>query len=1092
MKVLRLFGWAVLVVHTVVSAQPPAYFTMNVGQWDCSAEFQARVPGGHLRFNSQSLDYVFIDQDALTSLHHRAHGDFQESEVATETGTRVGARWVRVNLVDASRVGAKPFGRQPFVHHYFRGAEESEWRSNVENFSGVLYPSIYNGIDLKIYTSGSYLKYDLLVSAGADPGVIKLNYQGAIDLRLRDGDLLVDGEFAQVREKMPVAYQIVDGEKKFVPCHYQLIGNELSFRFPEGYDPCHELVIDPILIFSTYSGSTADNWGSTATPGEHGMLYSAGVTNESSFQGDFPATPGAFQVDYGGLYDVGILKYDSLGQQLIYASFLGGAQSESPHSLIMNENEELVVLGTTSSANFPTTASAFDRTYNGGTNETNVIQYNNGSDIFVARLSADGSQLLASTLLGGSANDGMNPTSGVLTANYGDQLRGDVIVDDAGDIIISTVTSSANFPVQNSFGLSYRGGTSDALIVKLRPDLSEIVWAAFFGGSGADASHTIKIDETGNIFFGGGTTSNNLPTTSGAYQHDHQGGVDGWIAKITPDGQSLMAATYTGTTTFNQVYFIELNANNEVYAYGQTVGSNFPYTPGAFRNPNSGQFLQKFSNDLQTLLVSTVFGSGRGIPDISPTAFLVNDCNNIYMTGWGGAINQSQGFWQNNTVGMPISGDAFQASTSGSDFYFMVLTDDASDFLYGTYMGGNSSRTHVDGGTSRFDKGGIVYHAVCAGCQAGNVTGQSTSDFPTTAGAWSNTNNSPNCNNAAFKFDLSSLRARILTNSLKLDKPGLTQICFPDTIVFQNKSTGGEMFVWDFGDGTSEVKTDTLSIPHQYPGAGEYIIKLKAIDEGTCVGKDSTSVTIRVDVPTGFVGGDRAICSGELTQLTAGGGVQYRWVSEDDSLSFDTAQPVVSPRDTLSFFVDVTDGNGCVVRDTVTVNVVPRIDLDFDYVRTEECNDRAYIRVINKSTPGAEDLLFFDFGDGTTSDLPEVTHRYEADGDYNVRLVGVRDQCVFESAVLLPFYYLKVPNVITPDAKEGKNDTFKILYGDQPAGTSDLRVHLRVFNRWGRLVFEDDHYKDNWAAPGLSGGIYYYEIALNGQPTCRNWLQIVK
>src|SRR5690606_6093379 len=135
---------------------------------------------------------------------------------------------------------------------------------------------------------------------------------------------------------------------------FRLCENVVTFDFPDGYDSCEVLVIDPLLIFSTYSGSTADNWGSTATPGERGNLYSAGVTEEGG-GGSFPATPGAFQTSSAGLYDIGILKYDSLGMQLLYATYLGGKASESPHSLVMNDDEELVLLGTTSSLDFPTT-----------------------------------------------------------------------------------------------------------------------------------------------------------------------------------------------------------------------------------------------------------------------------------------------------------------------------------------------------------------------------------------------------------------------------------------------------------------------------------------------------------------------------------------------------------------------------------------------------------------------------------------------------------------------------------------------------------------------------------------------------------------
>lgn len=136
------------------------------------------------------------------------------------------------------------------------------------------------------------------------------------------------------------------------------------------------------------------------------------------------------------------------------------------------------------------------------------------------------------------------------------------------------------------------------------------------------------------------------------------------------------------------------------------------------------------------------------------------------MSGWGGAINASRGFWISGTSGMPVTPDAYQKTTAGSDFYFIVLTNDASEMLYATFLGGNQSPVHVDGGTSRFDKGGIVYHSVCGGCGGGF------DDFPTTPNAWSRLNQSINCNNAAFKFDLSSLKARIQTNNITFDMPG--------------------------------------------------------------------------------------------------------------------------------------------------------------------------------------------------------------------------------------------------------------------------------------------------------------------------------
>jgi hypothetical protein len=390
-------------------------------------------------------------------------------------------------------------------------------------------------------------------------------------------------------------------------------------------------------------------------------------------------------------------------------------------------------------------------------------------------------------------------------------------------VYISSVTGSTNFPIVNGFDNSFNGGTTDGLVVKLSPDLSSIIWSSYVGGAGLDAAYSIKFDNSNNLVLAGGTTSTNFPVTTGSYQTTFNGIVDGWIARVAADGSSILNATFTGTNSFDQVYFIDLNAAGNVFCYGQTTGQ-MPITAGVYKNINSGQFLQKFSPDLSKLEFSTVFGSGSGngliIPNISPTAFLVNDCNNIYMAGWGGFVNSntSTGFWQSSTIGMPITNDAYQKTTSGSDFYFMVLNGDATQLVYSTYLGGTSSKTHVDGGTSRFDKFGIVYHAVCSGCQFGNTTGAKTSDFPTTPNANSRLNGSQNCNNAAFKFDLSSLRAMFQTNSVKLNNPGFNNVCFPDSIVFENLSAGGRSIIWNLGDGTiiNQTSDDPRFIIHQH------------------------------------------------------------------------------------------------------------------------------------------------------------------------------------------------------------------------------------------------------------------------------------
>jgi hypothetical protein len=1095
---VKLFAILIVVCLSAPSGRagvPSLEFIENRNQWDKGIDYGIRIPGGMLFVDGTGFHYYLYDQERLEELHMASHAHADEATGPRTIGEKIDGQYIRMTWTGARDVQPEPFGKNRPYYNYFLGNDPSRHASRVPSYSGALYPGIYEGIDLKLYTSGANLKYDFVVAPGADPSCIQGTYSG-LDRVVFDGSggLVIRTVAGEIIESRPYAYQVINGQRVAVACQYVLRDTAMSFTFPEGYDSCEPLVIDPLLIFSTYSGSTADNWGSTATPGEHGTLYSAGVTNPAGSSGTFPVRPGAFQTTYGGWYDVGLLKYDSTGQQLIYASYLGGQASDSPHSLVMDPaTNDLLILGTTSSPNFPVTVDALDRTFGGGAGTANVIEFFNGSDIFVARISADGTRLKASTFFGGAFNDGLNDSFAGLSRNYGDELRGDIITDAAGDVYISSVTASSDLELVNSFSTTFHGGPTDAIVVKLSRDLDQQLWGAFLGGSGADAAYTLKLTENGDILIAGGTTSSDFPTTPGAYQETYGGATDGWIARISSDGQALLQGTYTGTSSYDQIYFLDINASEEVYVYGQTTGSDFPVSPGVYNNPNSGQFVQKFSTDLSTLGFSTVFGAGRGIPDISPTAFLVNDCNNLYMAGWGGVVNSQTNHWQSSTVGMPTTSDAFQSTTSGSDFYFMVLTADASEFLYGTYLGGTSSRTHVDGGTSRFDKSGIVYHAVCAGCEAFNALNQPTSDFPTTPGAWSNRNRSQNCNNAAFKFDLASLRARLQTNSEKFDAPNIRKVCLPDAIVFQNRSVGGESFHWDFGDGTKVVKPDTSMVVHRYATPGRYLVKLVAVDPGTCIVRDSAQVFIDVYQHEGVVQDDDALCEGTPYTLEASGGTTYHWISEDGSFASHEARPQVTPDTTTRYFVTITETNGCVLRDTVDLKVIPSVEPDFRIIQRGQCLERPALEVVNLTQNASDAQMIFDFGDGYTSDQETDLHVYEKDGLYNVTLRSVREFCVFEKVHPVPVYSVRIPNVITP-SEPGYNDKFTILFGASgeltPADVG-LRVSIVVYNRWGTKVYESGDYQYDWGGEDLPLGTYFYEITIGERALCKGWLQIL-
>ncbi|MCS6974217.1 MAG: gliding motility-associated C-terminal domain-containing protein [Cyclobacteriaceae bacterium] len=1088
-KNLLLLTIAGIGVMWEASGQERYRFIENKGQWTDEIRYAARVPGGNFYATDNRFKLILFADDSEHQ-HEPTDVMWEESSgnrFSADENSEAHALFISFEGGKADKIsGINP---APEVYHFYQGNNPQLWRTGVPAYRSLYYHQLYPGIDAVVASEKDHLKYDFRVAPGADPSVIRIHYQGALKLELLNGNIIITTSVGKLIEKKPYAFQEVAGKKVEIPCYYRVEGDEVTFTFPQGYDTCYELIIDPLLIFSTFSGSTADNWGSTATPGERGTLYSSGIVRYA-LGGEFPATAGAFQTTYGGGYDVALLKYDSTGTQLLYASFLGGASNETPHSLVKDYNDDLLVLGTTSSANFPVTSGAYQTTFNGGpfTFSDVIERYPFGSDLFIARISADGTQLKACTFLGGTSNDGLNAWPGPLTRNDGDQMRGDIITDSLGNVYISSVTASPDFPVVAGLNRSF-GGLTDAVIVKMTANLNDIMWSSFLGGSDYDAAYSIKFDSLMNVVTGGGTNSVNFPVTDNAYQRIYAGNTDGWVAKISAGGESLIHATYSGTNAYDQIYFIDLNNRDDVFVFGQTTG-NIPITPGVYHNPNSGQFIQRFTPDLSALIFSTRFGSGIGIPNISPTAFMVSECNNLYAAGWGGLINSLLGYWPSSsrTTGMPVTPDAYQPVTHGSDFYFIVLTEDASELLYATFLGGPLTSVHVDGGTSRFDKSGIVYHAVCAGCFGGY------DDFPTTPGAWSNTNNSLNCNNAAFKLDLSTLRARLRTNTVDFSMPGITQLCYPDTLRVENLSTGGVLFQWDMGDGTRLTRYDKQSVLHQYQEEGVYTIRLKAIDLNTCLAVDSTQTVVRIYKNNASVQDDDNMCTGSSYQLQADGGAVYQWVSADNTFQSTLPQPVVTPEDTTTYYVTIIDFDGCVLRDTVTINVIPDIDLQFRFELIADCFSRPSLLLRNETVAKPDESFYFDFGDGFTSGLQEVVHQYNDDNYYSIRLVGVKEGCAYEKGVILPIFTIKVPNAFTPEGSPGFNDTFSIEFGQDGFSPYQLGipVAIKILNRWGGKVYESNDYRNDWSAQGLDGGIYFYEIRLGLYNTCKGWVHVIK
>ncbi len=489
-----------------------------------------------------------------------------------------------------------------------------------------------------------------------------------------------------MREQKPYAYQLINGKEVAVPCHFVLKNKTLSFQFPKGYNKNIELVIDPVLSFACSSGSTADNFGMSATYDDKGHLYAGGT----AFAQGYPITTGAYDetFDSSALLpgnDVVITKFDSSGTFLHYSTYLGGSSCEIISSMIVNAQGDLFIYGTTGSDNFPVSTGGYDRTFNGGNPVAfpkNVTNYQEGTDLYVCHFNSTGSALLASTYVGGSGNEGAN-NSNDLTYNYGDYYRGEILLDNAGNVYVASTSSSKNFPVTAGCMQSNVGGGMDGIVFKMPPNLSSLTWSTYLGGTDDDACYGLNIDNSLNVFVTGGTASNNFPTVAGSFKTTYGGGQsDGFISKINSSGTTLLASTFVGTNSYDQCFLLQFDKNYDVYTVGQSLG-NMPVSAGVYSNTNSKQFIWKLKNDLSATLFTTIFGNGNGQVNISPTAFLVDRCDNIYVCGWGGEEEKNA-----PTKNMPLTPDAYQSDTDGYNFYLFVLTADAESLLYGSYFGG--------------------------------------------------------------------------------------------------------------------------------------------------------------------------------------------------------------------------------------------------------------------------------------------------------------------------------------------------------------------------------------------------------------------
>jgi gliding motility-associated-like protein len=981
-------------------------FVENKGQWDNKIKFKGIINNGAFFLREKGFTVVQHSSTDLAYLSRLNHGSVSyKKRTAAKAAAPAGADnavTIRSHAYNVEFVNAAfpaISGNKPLAtyNNYFLGKDPSKWKGNCSIYQAVSYENIYPGIDVRYYTNDGKLKYDFIVKPGADLSRIAMKYEGVDGLEVKNEQLVIKTSVGTMHELAPYAYQLVNGQKTEVDCRFKVAGNIVKFALGK-YNSSSTLVIDPALIFSTFSGSTADNWGYTATYGADGSFFAGGIV----FGTGFKTSPGAFQIDFKGGnndseglngFDIGIMKFSPDGKNRIYATYIGGGNNEVPHSLVADAQGNLIIGGRTTSTDYPVKSTIYGA---GG-----------GYDIIITKLNAAGNDLIGSRKIGGTGMDGVNinPKYSAGTAlpaeslrrNYGDDSRSEVILDNAGNILLASSTQSTNFPTTPDAFQKTVGGKQDGVFIKVSPDISNVIYSSFIGGDENDAAFVLAINPaTNNIYLGGNTESKNLPgDRSGTLYPAFRGGLtDGFISIISPAG-ALIKTSYMGTTGNDMLYGIQFDRFAFPYIMGTTTGS-WPMFNTAFTSQSSGkQFIAKLKPDLSAFEYSTAFGTASTEPNISPIAFLVDRCENVYVSGWGGSVDQDAGYPNSSTTGLTVTPDAIQSRTDGSDFYFFVLEKNAGKQLFGSFFGQNGGvGEHVDGGTSRFDRNGVIYQALCANC------GREVS-FPTTPGVWSPENGSENCNLAAVKiaFNLAGV-----TGSVRSSIKGTvndTTGCVPLTVDFSDTLAQGNSYIWNFGDNTGDVTTTTPTVSHTFSAVGDYRVRLVSIDSTKCNVADTAYTNIKVktfQAVLDFNSNKLAPCDSfnySFTNTSYVSPAARSFSSNSFTWNFgDNSAPVVAGTNpvrhtfpsvgTYTVKLFLNDTTFCNSPDSIEKTI--RISENVKAAFQTPPNGCAPYTAIFKNTSAGGQQFNWDFGDGFTSTEVNPQHLYNTPGIYTVNL----------------------------------------------------------------------------------------------------------
>ena len=616
----------------------PIFFIPNAGQTDPAIRYIAQTP---------ELRAGFAVDSAVYQIH----------------GTQL-----RVHFAGASPdVSIEGVAAMAGRANFLIGDDPAAWHTGVPTYQGIVYRNLYLGVDMEYTGRDSNLKSEFLVAPGADPKQIRLEYpdaDGHISIDAH-GDLIVHVATAELREQAPVAYQELEGIRHPVKAGFRVVeGNSVVFNLGD-YDPALPLVIDPVISYSTYIGGTAQSAVTALTVDGAGNLYAAGWTEAI----DFPVSNAIQAVNHGGV-DAFVFKLNAIGNTLLYATYIGGRGDDRAAGIAVDSSGQIYIAGSTASTDFPlvssvrpalggsrdafavklnsignlmvyssylggsgfdaATAIAVDAAGNayiaGDTQSTdfpllNPVQsaFGGATDVFVTRLTPAGA-ISFSTYLGGN----------------NDEHAGGVAVDSSGGIYIAGGTLSANFPLAAPLQAT-DGGSQDAFVTKLSTSPAALVYSTYLGGSGGqvgspEQANAIAVDSAGSAYIAGVTSSANFPVTAGAFQTALNGVQDAFVTKLNAAGSTKLYSTYLGCSSFDWASGIAVDPGGSAYVAGYTSSAGFPVIGGVQAGFNG--FYDAFVSKLNPLGNGLVFIGGQTSSLDLPLQGAIQSSNVGGSTGW--------------------------------------------------------------------------------------------------------------------------------------------------------------------------------------------------------------------------------------------------------------------------------------------------------------------------------------------------------------------------------------------------------------------------------------------------------------------------